>query len=213
VRNRPLTATKNCVGPTAPIESGGNAPVSVSVAPVKVVDKVCATLATAPPRAIFVLLGSGGDVGFCGRRLRSGRRSGRMRTPRGSAIVACRAINSPVVARIPKAPVAAMPICAPASPVVCPVLVPGATNIQTAHSAANARLRIATTSRTEATKERSTYCPGTLQHTASAWNMLPAIPPPELLKNTQLALFGESFCRYTFAPGAALVEHPPPVRA
>src|SRR3954451_18704466 len=44
VRRRPLTKTTNCVGPTAPIESGGNAPVSASVAPVKLVPTVCGAL-------------------------------------------------------------------------------------------------------------------------------------------------------------------------
>ena len=34
-RMRPLTKTMNCVGPAVPIESGGKAPVSVSVAPLK----------------------------------------------------------------------------------------------------------------------------------------------------------------------------------
>src|SRR5437773_10544126 len=42
VRTRPLTWTTNCVGPAAPIVSGGKAPVSASVAPVKFgVDTVC----------------------------------------------------------------------------------------------------------------------------------------------------------------------------
>src|ERR1051326_2620532 len=40
-RNRPLTATIYCVGPTAPMLSGGNAPVSFNVAPVKLVLVVC----------------------------------------------------------------------------------------------------------------------------------------------------------------------------
>ena len=35
VRRRPFTATMNCAGPIAPIESGGKALVSASVAPVK----------------------------------------------------------------------------------------------------------------------------------------------------------------------------------
>src|SRR5439155_8301074 len=40
-RMRPLTATMYCVGPTSPMLSGGKAPVSASVAPVKLVPRVC----------------------------------------------------------------------------------------------------------------------------------------------------------------------------
>src|SRR5438874_1755856 len=48
VRSRPLTATTNWLGPTAPIESGGKAPVSASVAPVQLVDGGWATAGPAP---------------------------------------------------------------------------------------------------------------------------------------------------------------------
>ena len=41
-RNRPLTVTRNCVGPTAPIVSGGTSPESDSWAPRKLVLTVCA---------------------------------------------------------------------------------------------------------------------------------------------------------------------------
>src|SRR5439155_630983 len=51
VRSRPLTATTNWLGPTAPIESGGKAPVSASVAPVKLVEGVWATAGAGAVRA------------------------------------------------------------------------------------------------------------------------------------------------------------------
>src|SRR5947208_15240537 len=50
---RPFTATTNCVGPIAPIESGGNAPVSATVAPVNFVDGVCAAARVGNPRALL----------------------------------------------------------------------------------------------------------------------------------------------------------------
>src|SRR5215210_4129225 len=62
VLRRPLTKTTNCVGPTAPIVSGGNAPVSASVAPRKVVLVGCGAKAapvkpTAFPTADSLLFG------------------------------------------------------------------------------------------------------------------------------------------------------------
>src|SRR2546430_12307528 len=51
VRSRPLTATTNWLGPTAPIESGGKAPVSASVAPVKLLEGVWATAGAGAVRA------------------------------------------------------------------------------------------------------------------------------------------------------------------
>src|SRR5512135_3187777 len=61
LRMRPLTATMNCVGPTAPIESGGKAFVSASVAPVKLIDEsVCAALG--PPARASALVSAGSDA-------------------------------------------------------------------------------------------------------------------------------------------------------
>lgn len=57
VRRRPLTATTNWLGPTVPIVSGGKAPVSARVAPVKVVLRLV--------RA--VLVATAGDGGTASR--------------------------------------------------------------------------------------------------------------------------------------------------
>ena len=45
---RPLTPTRNCVGPTAPIESGGTNPESPNVAPVKLVPMMVTEAPTGP---------------------------------------------------------------------------------------------------------------------------------------------------------------------
>src|SRR2546421_172124 len=79
VRTRPLTWTTNCVGPAAPIVSGGNAPVSLSVAPVKFgVETVCgasgATVGFATPLTLrantgtsLTMLGAAAAFGSCGK--------------------------------------------------------------------------------------------------------------------------------------------------
>src|SRR5437763_10811661 len=80
VTMRLFTATMNCDGPTAPIESGGRENVGFvpeSVAPVKLVLIVCAASgagkrpnAAASPK--LPNAPAGGDFGFCGSPLRSG---------------------------------------------------------------------------------------------------------------------------------------------
>src|ERR1041384_6881589 len=90
VRMRPVTWTTNCVGPAAPIVSGGNAPVSVSVAPVKLgVETVCGAagammllLSFAPLMFLMplrtgtdtslIILAAGLAFGSCGKFERSG---------------------------------------------------------------------------------------------------------------------------------------------
>ena len=75
-RMRPLTKTMNWVGPAVPMESGGKAPVSVSVAPSKVVTARCWRGATADsaarPGSGAGYLETGKAPGLCGRWLRSG---------------------------------------------------------------------------------------------------------------------------------------------
>src|SRR5437867_10821185 len=77
---RPFTATTNCVGPIAPVESGGNAPVSASVAPVKFVDGVCAAARLGDGPAV---LGTSASAGRCGRVRIAGTRPGRSVHARG----------------------------------------------------------------------------------------------------------------------------------
>src|SRR5690349_11933119 len=78
-RRRPLMATMNCVGPTAPIVSGGYAPVSARVAPVKLMAVVCgpsgwaAIGCRARPAGHWAAFTA---AEFCARWVRSGRRTG-----------------------------------------------------------------------------------------------------------------------------------------
>ena len=85
VLSRPLTNRKNCVGPTAPMVSGGNAPVSVGPVTVsKLVlmgwgaeGKSAAAITAFPvecgdPAAKSGVLATGFASGFCGRSSRPG---------------------------------------------------------------------------------------------------------------------------------------------
>src|SRR5437868_464651 len=77
-RIRPFTKTMYCVGPTVPILSGGNAPVSFNVAPVKVVLSVCGVDVGVCELPFAVETFASGKLatafasGFCGRFLRLG---------------------------------------------------------------------------------------------------------------------------------------------
>ena len=75
---RPLTATTNCDGPTVPMVSGGNEPVSASVAPVKLVETVCDFGCEAADEREFAEGANFGlpSVPACGMPSRSGRNSG-----------------------------------------------------------------------------------------------------------------------------------------
>ncbi len=76
-RRRPLTKTTYWLGPTVPIESGGKAPVSVSVAPSKERAVVCVRGSRAEASSTSCSLPAGkreraGASGFCGNPLRLG---------------------------------------------------------------------------------------------------------------------------------------------
>src|SRR5437868_904395 len=68
VRIRPLTATIYCDGPTAPIESGGKACVSLRVAPRKLTPVVCGVYGPPPvpgwPAVGRGKIGVSGESGF-----------------------------------------------------------------------------------------------------------------------------------------------------
>src|SRR5882672_12135645 len=76
VRRRPLTKRKNCDGPTAPIESGGKALVSASVAAVNSMLTVWAKSARGDGTTSFAprtgVLATAAAFGSCGRLWRSG---------------------------------------------------------------------------------------------------------------------------------------------
>ena len=119
VRRRPLTKSKNCVGPTAPIESGGKAPVSVSVAAVNSMLTLCAKSARGPGALSLTfasrtgVLATATALGSCGRFRRSGS-SSFFRIMRHAALelggaIACAAIRSAVVRSTPKAPTEGTP--------------------------------------------------------------------------------------------------------
>src|SRR5439155_23982079 len=99
---RPLTATTNWLGPTAPIESGGKAPVSASVAPVKLVDGICAAAGTGERRAP---LSRSYAAACCGRERIAGTRPGRSVLPRAASPGCSRAMIAAVVSPTPAAPV------------------------------------------------------------------------------------------------------------
>src|SRR5947207_5561792 len=107
VRSRPLIATTNCLGPTAPIESGGKAPVSASVAPVKLVDGVWATAGAGAVRAAASPVRSSSEAaGCCGRPRIAGTRPGlTVRPIAGRRPAASRAIMAAVVSVTPARPV------------------------------------------------------------------------------------------------------------
>src|SRR5438477_810259 len=107
VRSRPLTATTNWLGPTAPIESGGKAPVSASVAPVKVVEGVWATAGAGAVRAAASPVRSSSEAaGCCGRPRIAGTRPGLIVRPlAGRRPAASRAMMAAVVSVTPARPV------------------------------------------------------------------------------------------------------------
>src|ERR1700738_1096619 len=130
VRSRPFIKIKNCDGPTAPIESGGNAPVSVGpVTPSNfnpTVWEKCGPegAPAAVDVALEILRPSPGGVcglncapGFCGRCSRPGITNSRlMKTFFRGPCAACAAMMSAVLWLIPDFPIDGEPSVAAAAP-------------------------------------------------------------------------------------------------
>ncbi len=118
-------ATMNCVGPTAPIVSGGNSGVNESVndAPRKFgVDTVCAVRGPARSGAVTTAGDTDAWSDPDGKFSRSGRCKGLIRTGRSvpatrASCARCCAINSSVLTMMAGNPVQGVPVCscAPAS--------------------------------------------------------------------------------------------------
>src|SRR5437763_6554174 len=85
-RIRPLTVTRNCDGPTAPMLSGGTNPESASVAPVKLVPTESFGAASAAPSFASGVVAGESGFGFL-RRLasRSGSALTGLRVPAAGA--------------------------------------------------------------------------------------------------------------------------------
>src|SRR5438132_5439943 len=122
VRIRPLTATMNCVGPTAPMVSGGKAAVSVRTAPVKVVPIVCGARGAGFWGSLANAVAAAGDCaslvdrGFWGRSCRLRTCRGEIRGVRRGGVTACRAMICSTVSWIPLFPTTGTPTRDPSPP-------------------------------------------------------------------------------------------------
>src|SRR5438093_534592 len=102
-RMRPLTATMNCDGPTAPIESGGMNPESLVLAPRKLVDALCAIVGAMLPAGICGVcrvgeLGSTPGLGWRGSDARNAGFTSPTRDEIAGALACC--VMMSVVVRV-----------------------------------------------------------------------------------------------------------------